>query len=179
MAKPKATSERSAPSLSGVAELSIGLCNCSALRKATRRISQLYDEALGAYGIKVTQRSILEHIARAGAPTVSELADAMVMDRSAMTRNLQPLEREGWVKPLVNANDRRSRHIALTASGQAKLVETFDAWKTAQAGFEHVFGQAAAAALRDALGQVASDDFVHAYHAHVIPARPLENKQKP
>lgn len=179
MAKPKVTSERSAASLGGVAELSIGLCNCSALRKAARRLSQLYDEALAVYGIKVTQRSILEHIARAGAPTVSELADAMAMDRSAMTRNLQPLEREGWVKPLVNANDRRSRHIALTALGQAKLAETFDAWKTAQAGFEHVFGQSAAADLRDALGQVASDDFVDAYHAHVALARPLGDKQKP
>jgi DNA-binding MarR family transcriptional regulator len=179
MTTSKAPSERSAPPPGGVVpSLSIGLCNCSALRKASRRVSQLYDEALGVYGIKVTQRSILEHIARAGAPTVSELADAMTMDRSAMTRNLQPLEREGWVKPLVDAKDRRSRHMVLTVTGQAKLVETFDAWKIAQAGFERAFGQAAATDLRDTLGQVASDDFVHAYRAHVASARSTGAKQK-
>jgi DNA-binding MarR family transcriptional regulator len=177
MAKPKRTAA-SSPTLKRVTSLSIGLCNCSALRKATRRVSQLYDEALGIHGIKVTQRSILEHIAQAGAPSVSELADAMAMDRSVMTRNLQPLEREGWVKLLVNPSDRRSRHIALTAAGQAKLVETFDAWKTAQAGFEHVFGQAAATDLRAALGRIASDDFVHAYHAHVAPAPTAEDERK-
>lgn len=158
MAKQKRTSEPSAAAV----PLSIGLCNCSALRKASRRISQLYDEALGPYGIKVTQRSMLEHIAKAGAPSISELADAMAMDRSVMTRNLQPLEREGWVKALVDPNDRRSRHVVLTAAGQAKLVETFDAWKTAQAGFERAFGQAASADLRASLGLVASDDFVRA-----------------
>ena len=156
MAKRERTLE---PSASPVA-LSIGLCNCSALRKASRRISQLYDEALGVYGIKVTQRSMLEHVAKAGAPSISELADAMAMDRSVMTRNLQPLEREGWVKALVDPNDRRSRHVVLTATGQAKLVETFDAWKTVQAGFERAFGQAAAADLRATLRLVASDDFV-------------------
>ena len=167
MAKPRGSSERSASAAGRLAILSIGLCNCSALRKATRRVSQLYDDALAAYGIKVTQRSILEHIADAGAPSVSELANAMAMDRSAMTRNLQPLEREGWVKALINPNDRRSRYISLTAAGQAKLVETFDAWKTAQAGFERTFGQKAAADLRAALGQIASDKFVEAYQTHV------------
>jgi DNA-binding MarR family transcriptional regulator len=165
MAKRKQKSEPSAAALHGAVSLSIGLCNCSALRKASRRMSQLYDDALGMYGIKVTQRSILEHIAQAGAPSVSELADAMAMDRSVMTRNLQPLEREGWVKPLVDPSDRRSRHIVLTAEGQAKLVESFDAWKAAQAGFERAFGQAAAADLRTALGVVASNEFVRACHA--------------
>lgn len=158
MAKRARTLDPSASTM----PLSIGLCSCSALRKASRRISQLYDEALGTYGIKVTQRSMLEHIAKAGAPSISELADAMAMDRSVMTRNLQPLEREGWVKALVDPNDRRSRHVVLTAAGQAKLVETFGAWRKAQAGFERAFGRAAAADLRGTLRLVASDDFVRA-----------------
>ena len=169
MARPRGNSERSAPAAGRVAILSIGLCNCSALRKATRRVSQLYDDALAAYGIKVTQRSILEHIADAGAPSVSELANAMAMDRSAMTRNLQPLVREGWVKALINPNDRRSRYISLTSAGQAKLVETFDAWKTVQVGFEHAFGQQAAADLRATLKQIACDEFVRACQTHVMP----------
>lgn len=138
------------------ANLSIGLCNCSALRKAARRISKIYDDALDAYGIKIGQRSILEHIAQAGAPTISELADLMVMDRTAITRALQPLERNGWVKTLVNRQDRRLRHVSLTNAGQAKLTETFQVWRGSQDKFERVFGKGVSAELRDALNRIAA-----------------------
>jgi DNA-binding MarR family transcriptional regulator len=146
--------------------LSIGLCNCGALRKASRRVSQLYDDALAPYGIKITQRSILEHIAQAGAPSTTELADAMAMERSAMSRNLLPLEREGWIEILVNPNDRRSRQLTLTAAGEALLRETYPAWKTAQANFERTFGKTAAAELRTALRKVASNEFVDRHHGN-------------
>ena len=170
MAKAKATPTKPR-GFNLATDLSIGLCNCSALRKAARRVSLLYDEALAPYGIKVTQRSILEHVAKAERPSVSELADAMAMDRSAMTRNLQPLEREGWIKLLVNKEDRRSRFVALTASGEAKLGETFHAWKRAQASFERVFGQTEAADLRTTLRVVASQDFVDAYKQGDAPSK--------
>jgi len=41
-----------------------GRCNCTALRKASRRISQLYDAALAPSGLKITQRAILAQVAR-------------------------------------------------------------------------------------------------------------------
>ncbi len=153
--------------------MSIGCAIAALCARRRARVSQLYDEVLAGYGIKVTQRSILEHIARAGAPTVSELADAMAMDRSAMTRNLQPLEREGWVKPLVNASDRRSRHVALTATGQAKLMETLTPGKQRRPA-SNMFGSGPPATdLRDVLGQVAVPTTSStAYHTHVAPARP-------
>jgi DNA-binding MarR family transcriptional regulator len=175
MAKRKQGVKPTKSSGSVPANLSIGLCNCGVLRKASRRLSQLYDEALAGYGIKITQRSILEHIVQAGAPSVSELADAMTMDRSAMTRNLQPLEREGWIELLVDPEDRRSRRVAITAAGRKKLAETFDAWKASQTGFERAFGRAAAADLRVALRAVISDDFVRTYHANVS-TRPMARK---
>ena len=43
------------------------ICHGAALRKATRRVSQLYDAVLAPCGLKVSQHSILSHIARAGA----------------------------------------------------------------------------------------------------------------
>jgi len=50
------------------------LCNCTALRKATRRVSQLYDSALEPCGLRTTQRAILNQIARSGTPPIGELA---------------------------------------------------------------------------------------------------------
>src|SRR5579871_6541159 len=62
-----------------------GICSCTALRKASRRVSQLYDEALAPCGLRTTQRAILNHIRRAGTPSIGALAEALVMDRGALT----------------------------------------------------------------------------------------------
>src|SRR5580692_5914476 len=112
------------------------LCNCTALRKATRRVWQLYDSALEPCGLRTTQRAILNHIARAGNPPLGELAEALVMDRGALTHNLKPLERDGLVDVRVDPKHRRNRLVALTAVGRKKLEETATAWKRAQDSFE-------------------------------------------
>jgi DNA-binding MarR family transcriptional regulator len=138
-------------------------CNCTALRKATRRVSQLYDAALEPCGLRTTQRAILNHIARAGTPPLGELAEALVMDRGALTHNLKPLERDGLVKIEIDPQDRRNRRIALTASGRARLAESEALWQRAQQGFERAFGAAKSNSLRKALEFLVSDDFVTAF----------------
>ena len=142
------------------------LCNCTALRKATRRVSQLYDSALEPCGLRTTQRAILNQIARSGTPPIGELADALVMDRGALTHNLKPLERDGLVKISVDPNDRRNRLIALTASGRTRLAESEALWVRAQQGFEAAFGAAKSASLRKALEYLVSDQFVTAFNDH-------------
>jgi DNA-binding MarR family transcriptional regulator len=141
------------------------LCNCTALRKATRRVSQLYDSALEPCGLRTTQRSILMQIARAGSPPpLGELAEALVMDRGALTHTLKPLQRDRLVEIRVDPEDRRNRLVALTATGRKKLEESQALWTRAQQGFESAFGVAKSAALRQALEFVVSEDFVTAFN---------------
>jgi DNA-binding MarR family transcriptional regulator len=141
------------------------LCNCTALRKATRRVSQLYDSALEPCGLRTTQRSILMQIARAGSPLpLGELAEALVMDRGALTHTLKPLQRDRLVEIRVDPEDRRNRLVALTATGRKKLEESQALWTRAQQGFESAFGVAKSAALRQALEFVVSEDFVTAFN---------------
>jgi DNA-binding MarR family transcriptional regulator len=140
------------------------VCNCTALRKATRRVSQLYDSALEPCGLRSTQRTILIQIARSGTPPLGELAEALVMDRGALTHNLKPLQRDGFVKISVDPLDRRNRLVALTAKGWAKLAESDALWARAQRGFETGFGTAKSASLRKALEFLVSDNFVNAFH---------------
>jgi DNA-binding MarR family transcriptional regulator len=83
-------------------------CDCTPLRKATRRVSQLYDAVLAPCSLRTTQRAILNHIAWAGTPPLGELAKALFMDRGALTHNLQPLERDGLVAVSVDPQDRRN-----------------------------------------------------------------------
>jgi DNA-binding MarR family transcriptional regulator len=139
------------------------VCNGAALRKATRRLSQLYDTALAPSGLSGSQRSVLVHIERAGSPTMTELAYAMVLDRSALARNIKPLERDGYLVQKPDDEDRRSRRVALTPAGRAKLAETNRLWRKAQNRFEDVYGADRAAALRVALAEIYSDEFAEAF----------------
>ena len=106
-------------------------CTCFNLRKAARAVTQLYDEALQSSGLRGTQFSLLAALNHMGSATVSDLARAMVMDRTTLTRNLRPLEKQGWIE-IVPGKDRRTRQLALTSSGRKTLKQAMPLWKKAQ-----------------------------------------------
>ena len=134
-------------------------CNCLALRKATRRMSQFYDSALAPSGLRGTQYSILADLVRRGdaPPTIRELSEAMVLDQSTIGQNLRPLEREGMIELVQDEADRRSRRIIVTRAGRARYLQARPLWAEAQAHFEKGFGVRAAAELRTLLAGIASD----------------------
>jgi DNA-binding MarR family transcriptional regulator len=135
------------------------LCNCTALRKASRRISQLYDSALSPSGLKTTQRSILTQIRRSQPITVGNLAEALVMDSGALAHTLKPLERDRLVAIDIDPDDRRNRLITLTKLGYTRLAASDALWENAQRAFEKGFGRAKSDALRDAMRFLVSDHF--------------------
>jgi DNA-binding MarR family transcriptional regulator len=101
-----------------------GECFVGAARKASRRLTQFYDDALEPSGLRSTQYTILAELARfASPPTVAELASALVSDRSAVGHNLRPLTRDGYIALEPGPRDRRERRIVLTAHGRAKHGE--------------------------------------------------------
>jgi DNA-binding MarR family transcriptional regulator len=144
-----------------------GRCTCTALRKASRRISQLYDTALAPSGLKITQRAILAQIRRSEPATMGTLANALVMDAGALAHTLKPLERDGLVAVDVDPKDRRNRLIILTPKGRAKLRQSDTRWTHAQRSFEAAFGHTESAALREALRLLISDDFVARFESAV------------
>jgi DNA-binding MarR family transcriptional regulator len=149
-----------------------GCCNCTGLRKATRRISQLYDKALAPSGMKITQRAILAQIGRSGPTNVGLLAEAMVMDSGALAHTLKPLERSGLIAVEVNPDDRRHRLISLTAQGRAKLADTNALWALAEKNFESAFGRAEAESLRTLVQLLISDDFAARFESDLEAAEP-------
>lgn len=139
------------------------LCNCTALRKASRRISQLYDSALSSSGLKTTQRSILAQLRRSQPTTVGDLAEALVMDSGALAHTLKPLQRDGLVSIDIDPEDRRNRLITLTTLGRKRLAASDVLWETAQRAFEQAFGHAKSEANRDAMRLLVSDNFDAAF----------------
>ena len=133
------------------------LCNAGALRRAARRVTHLYDTELASVGLNLCQYGLLSAINSRGAtlPSVQELADEIVLDRSTLGQNLRPLERDGLISLLTDPKDQRVRLIALTKLGIAKFKEAHKHWKVAQERFEAVFGQEEAAQLRSVLLSIA------------------------
>jgi DNA-binding MarR family transcriptional regulator len=141
------------------------------MRRAMRRVSQIYDEALKPCGLRSTQRSLLVSIARARRPTMGELAASLVLDRSALAHNLKPLEREGLVEVVADKHDKRIRLVALTKAGRAKLAQSLPLWEEAQLRFERPFGGERAKALRATLHYIASPEFARRLNDKLSPRK--------
>jgi DNA-binding MarR family transcriptional regulator len=136
-------------------------CNCYALRKATRRVTQLYDRLLAPLGLRATQYTLLREVELHGPISLIPLADAMVMDRATLGHNIRPLQADGYLALSVG-QDRRSREVSLTKSGRKILAEAKPLWRRAQAIFESEIGQEEAEGLRTVLKRVAAGEFAHA-----------------
>lgn len=138
-----------------------GRCYATAIRKACRRVSQIYDDALEPCGLKTTQRAILAVVERSGSLSVRDLANALVMDAGGLAHTLKPLVRDGYISIDVDPSDRRSRLISLESAGIAILRKTDAPFEQAQARFENAFGKEEAERLRDAVLFITSDAFLH------------------
>jgi DNA-binding MarR family transcriptional regulator len=114
-------------------------CSSYKLRQLSRRVSQYFDHFVGSSGLKTTQYSLLSHLGRLEPVRPGDLAAEMEMDASTLTRNLQPLIREGWVE-VGPGDDGRSRLATLTDAGRAKRAETQREWKRAQLAFNEEIG---------------------------------------
>jgi DNA-binding MarR family transcriptional regulator len=107
-------------------------CACNRLRRASRAVTQLYDDALAPSSLRVTQFALLSALAGSGPRTISALAGALLLDRTALSRNLDPLIERALVEITAGA-DARTREVALTAAGRKALAEAEPHWSAAQA----------------------------------------------
>ncbi len=137
-------------------------CSNGAVRRASRRMAQIYDEAFVPFGLKATQYSLMNHIAQGDAPKMRDLAHSLVMDLSALGHTLKPLVRDGLVVLQVDELDRRSRRVLLTDAGQHKYEEARVVSRQMAVRFDEVFGAEAACELRKAMDFIASDEFARA-----------------
>ncbi len=139
-------------------ELKAELCNCLAVRQAARHVSQFYDQCLAPVGLRTTQFSMLAKLKRLGPMSINALAREMVMDRTTLGRNIQPLQREGLVAAVTDRADRRSKELRLTEAGAARLAEAVKGWAKAQAQFEAVFGAERSRAMRSMMRAVSASE---------------------
>ena len=112
----------------------VDACACFRLRRASRAVSQLYDQALQPCGLRSTQFVILA-VTRVEEPVPQpQLAALLGMDRSTLSRNLKPLESDGLISR-ARADGERALRVRLTAKGRRKLARAVPLWESVQQSF--------------------------------------------
>jgi len=121
-------------------------CTSLKVRQLMRKVSQHYDVEMARCGLKTTQYSLLSHVVKMGPVRPADLAQAMQMTPSTLSRNLQPLVAAGLLVLGAGA-DARSRLVQVTEAGQAKRREAQRHWKVAQQTLNAQLGTARVVAL--------------------------------
>ena len=109
----------------------LATCACLNLLKASRVVTQIYDEALQPSGLRSTQLPVLITLATDEPMTISNLANELLMERTSLARLLRPLEIAGLIK-IAPGEDRRTRGVSLTERGQDAIVVAIPLWEKAQ-----------------------------------------------
>ena len=129
-------------------------CACHKVRMAARAVTRAYDEALRPARLRASQLAVLVAINNNdGAISIVALAKIMGMDRSTLTRNLRPLEKEGLVAVGLEGW-RRSRSLEITKNGQSRLREALPLWRRAQDALRHRLSDRAWADVHDCLDRL-------------------------
>ena len=126
-------------------------CTNFLLRQLMRRLDQHYDAELARAGLRTTQYSLLSNVLRLQPVRPGELARAMKMQPSTLTRNLQPVVAAGWLA-LGAGDDARCRSVTLTPAGLEKHAEARRRWRVAQAAVQDAVGAQPLGELHKAIG---------------------------
>jgi DNA-binding MarR family transcriptional regulator len=107
-------------------------CLCASFRRATRALTQHYDEAMRPTGLRATQFTLLQALSLTGEVTQGRLGQILAMDSTTLTRTLEIMTRRGWVAK-KQGKDRRERRLGLTKAGQAQFERALPRWDKLQA----------------------------------------------
>jgi DNA-binding MarR family transcriptional regulator len=130
-------------------------CTGFGLRKAARALGRIYDEAMAPAGLRGTQFNLLVALSLAGEAPVVKVAEELGLDRTTLTRNLGPLERDGLVESVPDA-DRRVRRVRLTTRGHEALAAALPHWERTQRRVVAALGKTRWRELMDGLRAAAS-----------------------
>ena len=136
-------------------------CTCLRLRRATRRLTQIYDHALEAAGITANQFGLLMHLYGASLGgshglSIGTLAERLGTDPTTLNRTLKPLQERGLVRIAADPADGRVRITRITERGQNEVRAAIPLWRAAQTRVESALGVTATGALNELLDRAAA-----------------------
>jgi DNA-binding MarR family transcriptional regulator len=127
------------------------MCACDQLRRVTRGVTQIYDNAVLPSGLRITQLAIFVGLSTEGDMPLTLLAEGLGLDRTTLTRNLKVLEDRGLIRTYEHADDARVRMVSMTLEGSRMLSDALDRWAKVQEFVEERFGRERLEALESEL----------------------------
>ena len=123
--------------------------NCLAVRVRLigRTITGVYDHALEPHGLTVAQANLIAALGKIGTCAPTKLGDLLQLDRSTVSRNLQLLFRNGWVRE-VSSDEKGVREVTLTRAGREKISSILADWRHAQESATKLLGADGVRAVR-------------------------------
>jgi DNA-binding MarR family transcriptional regulator len=122
-------------------------CLMNRARLLSRHLTAIYEDELRTLGLRGSQLNVLAAIAYVGPVRRSDLAKAMHIDISTLTRNLRVMETNDWIAPVADRSDGRGAPIRITKAGQDLLARAMPLWRTAQRRTSELLGSEGRAAL--------------------------------
>jgi DNA-binding MarR family transcriptional regulator len=112
---------------------------CASLRRASRSLTQLYEDALRPVGLRATQFTVLQTLFLAGEVTQGKLGQILAMDSTTLTRTLTIMGRHGWIAKR-RGEDRREWRMRLSKAGETQLKQALPHWEKAQTRLRRQLG---------------------------------------
>ncbi len=125
-------------------------CLAMRVRMLNRMVTAIYDAALAQAGLKISQFTVLVAVTNLGECRPKDLAKALEMDESTLSRNVERMCARGWLR-LKPDQDRRGHLIALTDRGAALIHKAMASWRRAQEEAQRQLGPEGVAAVKAAV----------------------------
>lgn len=129
-------------------------CIAMRVRRLSRSVTRIFDDALRPHGVSTAQLNMLVTITKAGPLGPSELARLLDLEKSTVTRNLERMVAHGWIRSTPGA-DRNRLRLEVQPSGRALLARVLPSWKSAQERARRQVGDALATAVQGLGGRSA------------------------
>jgi len=123
-------------------------CIALRVRLLNRAVTAIYDEAFRGLGLTANQLNLLVAVSKIGKGTAKQLSTIMFMDPSTVSRNLERMRKEGWLRATI-LDDARSQELSVTDKGLRLLKRAYPFWQNAQAQARKVLGHGNASAISE------------------------------
>lgn len=131
-------------------------CPALRVRQASRVLARRFDDELAKFGLLSSQLPVLAAtalFAEAGV-SMSNLATALLMDRTTLTRSIQPLERAQFLRVGRSPEDARTKIVVITRAGEQMIEAIYPVWERAVRHVKKSLGTQMLAELHAGLDQV-------------------------
>lgn len=115
-------------------------CLCATMRRASRLLTGYYEKELHQAGLTPAQFELLAVLSQRPRLFQSELAEALGVDQTTLSRNMKVLIGRDCIKSAGSSSDKRQVLYSLSGSGKKVFQDAVPHWQRAQKHMHRVLG---------------------------------------